>query len=138
MVFPLGSQPVLLQSRWLWVSELPLIPTRASSRFGFPRCQGTAPLGTWRPPCSFLETKALGGVRGLLVVRRAPGCQRVASGERCFLLPLEAGAASLSTGTAVCTFTLLLMELLLYPLVPVSGKGSREQLQLSLCSTEPI
>lgn len=61
----MGSQPVLLQSRWLWVSELPLISTRASSRFGFPRCQGTAPLGTWRPPCSFLETKALGGVRGL-------------------------------------------------------------------------
>lgn len=60
----------------------------------------------------------------LLVVLRAPGCQRVASGERCFLFPLEAGAASLSTGTAVCTFTLLLMELLLYPLVPVSGKGS--------------
>lgn len=143
MVLLLGSQPVLLRSRRPWVSKLRLIPTCASSRFGFPRCQGTATLGTWRSPCSFLETKALGGVRGLAAGGPASPWMPVGTSAWLLasvvsLLALEAGAVSLSTGTAVCTFTLLLMELLLYPLVPVSGKGSREQLQLSLCSTEPI
>lgn len=53
-------------------------------------------------------------------------------------LPREQGRLALCKHGCVCTYTFLLMELLLYPLVPLPGKGSREQLQLSLCSTEPI
>lgn len=53
-------------------------------------------------------------------------------------LPWEQGRLALCQHGCVCTFIFLLMELLLYPLVPLPGKGSREQLQLSLCSTEPI
>lgn len=95
--------------------------------FGFPSSPGTR-----TPSPSMLFSASQDPVR----------CWRLEVGAGgplgALLLPWERGRLALCKHGCVCTYTFLLMELLLYPLVPFPGKGSREQLQPSLCSTEPI
>lgn len=78
----------------------------------------------WRPLCS-----------------RASPWTLLGSSERwppsvALLLPLKQGPprSLRAWHGCVCPFALLL----LYPLAPLPRKGSRERLQLSLCSTEPV
>lgn len=94
-------------------------------------------------PCSLLE-RGSGRCGGLSAPGRAPGRRWEPASDGCrawrYFSPWKQGPprSPWARHGRVCPFALLLLELLLYPLAPLPRKGSRERLQLSLCSAEPV
>lgn len=137
---------MLLWSHQLWVREQGLIPACLSGQEPA-SALGSQSATVWRGtvlsltrPCEVLKLP----VCPVPAASGAPEFQWEAVSNRCqaflCIFPWNQGLPpSLQAWQGcVCTFALLLMELLLYPLVSASRKGSREQLQLLLCSTEPL